>query len=156
MADDLRFEILGRIEAQRKLDQVVRDLRGQPFLDGMREATLLVQTDAQKRAPVDIGRLRASITSEIRQAVSTGNVLGAVGSALGYAAAVELGSKPHWPPIKALEVWARRHGVNAYAVARAISIRGTKAHRFLQGAFEANEAAIVDKLGSVVGRIVSQ
>ena len=55
-------EIKGLEETQRAMEQIVRDLRGEPFLSGMRRATLLVQRSAKQKAPVDTGRLRASIT----------------------------------------------------------------------------------------------
>jgi hypothetical protein len=40
------------------------DLHGEPMLQGMRNATLLVTRDAKRFAPVDTGRLRASITPD--------------------------------------------------------------------------------------------
>lgn len=156
MADDLKVEILGKVEAQRKLEQVVADLRGQEFLDGMRNATLTVQRAARKNAPVDTGRLRASITAEVRNSPTTGAVQGVVGSVVEYAAAVELGSRPHWVPVSALQVWARRHGVNAYALAKAIAKRGTRPREYLQGAFDESQSTIVLNIGDVVSRIVSK
>lgn len=155
-SDGLKVEIRGKVEEQRKLEQVVRDLRGDEFLDAMRTSTLWVQADAKRLAPVDTGRLRASITPEIRNTGLFGTIMGVVGSVLEYAAAVELGSKPHFPPLEALETWAKRHGVSAYSVALAISRRGTKAHEFLQQAFEKNEEKIKDNLDGAVSRIVSK
>lgn len=147
-------DVIGLVETQRKLEQVVADIRGGEFLQGMRDATLMVSRSAKERAPVDTGRLRATLTPEIRREGNT--TLGVVGSNVKYAAAAELGSKPHWPPLKALENWARRHGTTAYVVARAIARHGTKAKKFLQGAFEENKDAIVKRLGDVVGKIVKK
>ena len=45
-SDGLKVEICGKVEEQRKLEQVVRDLRGDEFLDAMRTSTLWVQADA--------------------------------------------------------------------------------------------------------------
>jgi hypothetical protein len=81
-----------------------------------------------------------------------------------YAPAVEFGTKPHFPPPKALEGWVRRKGISAriarhthggqtgkkkkvgttssedtraaFIIARAISKKGTQAHPFLQPAKE--------------------
>lgn len=53
-----------------------------------------------------------------------------------YAAVIEFGSKPHWPPISALEGWADRHGIPAYLVARKIAREGTKPRPYWQPAFE--------------------
>jgi len=148
------IQVRGLIEAQAKLDQVVRDLRGEAMLSAMRESTLLVTRSAKKYAPVDTGRLRASITPEVRR--SGVQILGVVGSNVQYAAAVELGSKPHFPPVAALETWARRKGLNPYLVARAISRRGTKPRRYLQRAFEDNRQRIINKIDGAVGRIVDK
>lgn len=149
-----RIEIDGQIEAQRKIAQVIRDLYGAPLLDAMRQATLGVTRDARKLAPVDVGRLRSSILPEVRRMNNV--ITGVVGSNVQYAAAMELGSRPHWPPIKALEVWAKRHGMNPYLVARAIARRGTAPRRYLQGAFEQNKPRIVRLFGDAVSRIVTQ
>lgn len=149
----LSVEIRGLVETQRKLEQTIADLQGDAFLDGMRRATLLVQRDARRLAPVDTGRLRASITPEIRQRGTT--IQGVVGTNVIYAAAVELGSRPHYPPIAALQTWARRHGMNAFVLQRAIGRRGTKARRYFQQAFEQNRSRIVELLDDAVVRIVS-
>ncbi|MCU0515233.1 MAG: HK97 gp10 family phage protein, partial [Anaerolineae bacterium] len=140
-------EIRGLVEAQQKIAQVVRDLRGEAYLRGMREATLMVTRSAKLRAPVDTGRLRASITPTVQRSGET--VTGVVGTNVKYAAAVELGSRPHYPPIAPLKVWARRKGLNAYAVANAIAKRGTEPRRFLQQAFDENKNAIAAKLSDV-------
>ena len=144
--------VKGHIEARNKLLQVARDLRGDEFVDAMQTATLMVERDAKLLAPVDTGRLRASITGEVR--VEGNSVQGVVGSNVLYAPYMELGTRPHFPPVRALAVWARRHGMNAFLVARAISVRGTKPREFLQRAFEQNRVRIVAMLGDAVGRIV--
>lgn len=146
-------EIRGLQALQQKAAQVVRDLHGQPMLDAMRKAAVLVSTDAKQLVPVDTGRLRSSITPDVRQ--EGFNVLGVVGSNVLYAPYMETGTRPHWPPTSALEVWARRHGVDAFLVARAISKRGTKGHRYLQGAFEKNTDKIKAILGGAVEGIIN-
>lgn len=149
------LSVRGLIDTQRKLNAAAEALYGKPMLDGMRKATLLVERDAKKNAPSDTGALRRSITSEVRvEGLSGRKVQGVVGSNLRYAAAVELGSKPHFPPVGALDAWARRRGMNAFLVARAISRRGTRPRRYLQSAFEANQTEIVRLIGVTVSAIV--
>lgn len=152
MADAVGIEVKGLKETQRKVEQVVRDLHGAPMLNAMRDATLLVQRDARKLAPVDTGRLRASITPQVR--TRGNNLEGVVGSNVKYAPYMELGTRPHFPPLAALEVWAARHHTTAYAVCRAIARRGTKARRFLQNAFLQNRDRIVLRLNRAVKDIV--
>jgi hypothetical protein len=51
-----------------------------------------------------------------------------------YASFVEFGTKPHFPPIEALEDWCAKvlgDAKLAFVVARAISRRGTYAHPFM-------------------------
>jgi HK97 gp10 family phage protein len=146
-------EIRGLIELQQKVDQVVTDLHGRRMLDGMRSAATMVSTDAKRLAPVDTGRLRSSIVPEIRAQGET--VLGVVGSNLLYAPYLETGTKPFWPPPSALQTWARRHGVNAFVVARAISKKGIKPRHYMQNAFDQNQAEIRRIIGGVVGDIIN-
>jgi phage gpG-like protein len=120
----------------------------------MKRATLVVQRDAKINAPVDTGRLRASITPDIR--AFGGEVVGVVGSNVIYAPFQELPVRPHWPPLAALETWARRHGTTAYVVARAIARRGLPGKRFLQRAFEDNREKIKEILEKGVKGIVDE
>jgi len=147
-------EVQGLIETQRKLEQVVADIHGTPIVNAMKDATLLVQRGAKINAPVDTGRLRASITPEIR---TMGNeVQGVVGSNVAYAPFMELGTRPHWPPIAALEVWAQRHGTTAYLVARAIARKGMKAREFLKKAFEDAKDRIYARFDKAVQEVVNK
>ncbi len=150
----ISFEIRGLKETEKRMERIETDLSGDPMLNAMGKATMMVTASAKRFAPVDTGRLRASITPEVRSTPT--EVIGVVGSNVKYAPYVELGTKPHWPPISALEVWARRHGTSAFLVARAIARRGTKAHRFLQQAFEQNQARIVALFEQTVKQIVEK
>jgi HK97 gp10 family phage protein len=151
---DVKLEVKGMKELQKKSEQVVRDLRGEPMLQAMRDATLLVTRGAKINAPVDTGRLRVSITPEVRSEGE--NLIGVVGSNVVYAPYQELGTRPHFPPIAALQVWARRHGMNAFVVARAISVRGTPAKHFLQNAFEDAKPRIIARFDKALKAIVSK
>lgn len=83
-------EFKGLKELQRDIDEAMKDLP--PGLQGaMQKATLVVEREAKIRAPVDTGRLRASIASEVR--AIGGGVQGIVGSVVEYAPYVELGTK---------------------------------------------------------------
>jgi HK97 gp10 family phage protein len=158
----IQVQIHGLEETQAKLKQTGNDLHGSPMEDGMRDATMLVTHDARINAPVDIGRLKASIAPEVR---THGNeVQGVVGSNVKYAPYQELGTgvfvgrKRHWPPGAALEVWAKRHGGGRGAsVAFHIGMRGgLRPKKFLKKAFDQNKDKIVALIGKVVGKIVSK
>ena len=75
---------------QKKMEQIVRDLRGGPALTAMKTATLGVQRRAKLNAPVDTGRLRASIWPSVKQ---SGNIItGVIGSNVEYAPYQEFGT----------------------------------------------------------------
>ena len=60
------IEIRGMKEAQEAIERTLEDATGPPMVTAMRTATMLVQRDAKINAPVDTGRLRASITPSVR------------------------------------------------------------------------------------------
>jgi HK97 gp10 family phage protein len=146
---EIDIEINGLKETQKEMERIVTDLRGEPFLNGMRRATLLVQRSAKIKAPVDTGRLRASITPEVRWQGNT--AVGVVGSNVKYAPFVELGTRPHFVPQKYIGVWASRHGLDNAG----LFVSG-KPQPFLQPAFEENAAKIVQILGDTVATIISE
>lgn len=174
----IKAEVQGLKETQAIMEKMVRDLEGPPIVQAMRDATMLVTRSAKQNAPVDTGRLRASIVPEVR---SVGKeVQGIVGSNVLYAPFMELGTRPHFPPLAPLIRWVhrkrlagtysvktrRRRGGKtrqaqedyqvAYMVALAISRRGLRARRYLQEALEQNEQKIVALIGRTVARIVSR
>lgn len=112
-----------------------------PIRDFLLQSGLTVEGAARMRAPVDTGRLRNSITTELEKTRVV------VGSNLHYAPHVEFGTRPHWPPLAAMQPWARRHGfpagrAGAFLVARAIARRGTKAQPYMRPALEASRPMI--------------
>lgn len=126
MADAIRAEIRGLKELQRKNEQIVRDLRGEPFLHAMRDATLIVQSAAKKNTPVDRGRLRASLMPEIR---TLGRVVyGVVGTNVVYAPKIE----------------------------RPGPVRASGRRPYLKPALTENKDKIIRRLNRAVATIVSQ
>jgi len=88
---EISIEVRGLEETARRMEQAVTDLQGTPIVGAMRESTLLVERYAKLAAPVDTGRLRASITPVVVS--SAGEVKGIVGSNVVYAPYQELGTK---------------------------------------------------------------
>jgi phage gpG-like protein len=156
---EARIELIGGEELKR----LMRDsefVRG-PAQDFIRTAAFEVLAHAQQNAPVNSGRLRNSLTVDFRS--RTGEVAATVGSNLVYAKPVEYGSRPHFPPVAPLELWARRKlGVPArrarsvaFAVARKIARRGTPAQPYLGPALEQSKGAIeaaLARLGADIER----
>jgi hypothetical protein len=163
-AEVLRVELDAREVARlgqqiARAPEVVRE-----ELRGFVETTLAhLQGEVQERTPTTQGTLRKSITSQVTELQGLG-VEGRVGSPLGYATAVELGTKPHMPPVAPLELWAQaKLGVRgkearqaAWAIARKIARVGTEGAFMFRDTFEANQDAIQAGLSRAVERIAQR
>jgi len=160
MPATVSVELKGLVEAQAKMRQVVTDFGGIPAARAMESAAMLVTRAARINAPVDTGRLRASITPEIRSRRES--IDGVIGSNLTYAPYMETGTgvfvgRPrHCPPPAALDLWATRHGFKSgYLVARAICRRGgLRPRRYLERAITENAARITQIFERFVGTTV--
>jgi hypothetical protein len=113
-------EVHGTEEIRKALDRVPSE--GSKKL--LRKMVLFGERRTKQMSPVDTGRLRASIRTDMDA--------GAVPqwaswlSNANYARFVEFGTKPHFPPTHALEGWGKRHGIAPFLVARKIARRGTR------------------------------
>lgn len=138
----LQIQVIG----QEKLQRALRDPRiiSGPLNRFLERASQTVEADAKSNAPVDTGRLRSSISRRIE----LGQQRALVGSKLPYARAVEFGRPPgRWPPMSALQPWARRHGFpagrqGAFLVARKIAFKGIRPRPYLVPALENNRRSI--------------
>lgn len=128
-----------------------------------------IEADAKRGAPVDTGRLRSSITHQVRW--MPGLVEGVVGTNVSYAPYMEFGtgrvgdpavphSGKHWPPAAALDVWARRHGFGpdgGKTVAWIIGRRGgLRPRRFLRNAIDKNQTRIQRNLEAGLNRLLQK
>jgi hypothetical protein len=105
----------------------------------MDEAVLLLQREAADNSPIGaLGNLRNNWFSNV--VPSPAQVVGLMGTPVEYAEAVELGTKPHFPPVEPLADWVRAKldvpekevQSVAFAIARKIAKSGTKAQLFLR------------------------
>jgi hypothetical protein len=119
------------------------DIAREEFMKAMVEADALIEREVKDEMPTATGVSRSSITS-YEVALPEG-MLGVVGSSLPHVAYIELGSKPHFPPIQALEDWVRvKFGYNnekeirqaAFAIGRAISRKGTTGVHMFKKSFD--------------------
>lgn len=129
------------------LDAMDDDVLRTPIRKLLQKSAFEVEKEAKKRAPVDTGLLRSSITTSIDfRPVPT---FASVGTNVHYAPYMEFGTgllaegEPakggrHYPPASALDRWATRHGFpeegGGFLVARAIGRRGgLEPRRYLTG-----------------------
>jgi hypothetical protein len=143
------------IKGFRGFRQALEDPR---LLREMRDSVNRIGAVAERaiklNAPVDTGRLRNSVGMISRLS----GLQATVATNVKYARPVNDGSVPHFPPVAALNPWARRHGIPAFLVARAISRRGTKATKFFtNGVEKAQQFAGVEirDLGRAIVRILA-
>lgn len=62
--------------------------------------------------------------------VEMGRFTGRLYSLAKYALDVEQGTKPHFVPVDEIAPWAKKKGLNPWAVAKSIAKKGTKANPF--------------------------
>ena len=148
------IELEGVEELKAYLEFVRRDLSGQRLKDAWETATDLVAEKVRELAPRDLGYLIASVDIEVIQEAE--EFLGVVFSDEFYAPFQERGTDAYFPNIEALEEWAERHEVSAYAVALAIAARGIIPLRFFQKALVESEDAVVALIGHATGEIIEQ
>ena len=115
------------IAALRNADHVV-DREGKRFLRdmaiyGVKQATI----HTLNAGSVDLGELIGGIHHTLKK--ESGDLTATIrpsDKADKYAIYVEEGTRPHFPPIAALQGWADRHGIPVWAVALKIAREGTE------------------------------
>ena len=138
------------------LQAFARGLRDAPeytdrvLQEAMTEATLLVQREWQENLPRVSGLTARSITSDV--ASTPAGVLGVVSSSQPNALFLELGTRPHMPPVAAIEPWVKAvlgisepKGVKrvAFLVARKIAREGTPAQHPMSRAVQSTEGQVI-------------
>jgi hypothetical protein len=96
----------------------------------------------------DTGHLATTIIVE----ASADKSMVEVGPTAPYGVYVAVGTKPHFPPLDALEDWARRHGFDsAWPICKAISERGLQPRPYLLPAFLEVEPKFMKRLKGILG-----
>ena len=129
-------------------------IAAEEFAGALQEVLLLLERAIKENTPTGVnqgGGLRGATTSALT-GVSAGHAIaGKVFNPLSYALPVELGTRPHWPPIAPIEDWVvaklnvpRDEAPQvAYLIARKISRKGTEgAHMFEQSLSEESDQAL--------------
>lgn len=109
------------------------------------------------------GLAAKSIAAQGPQMLPEG-VVGLVSSSLNYIVPLELGTKPHFPPLQPLVDWVNEVlGIDgaegksvAFRIARKISKKGTKGQFMFKRGFEMNELFVKQRMGEAVSNIVTR
>lgn len=106
-----------------------------------------IETDAKRNCPVDNGRLRGSITTNI-----TGPMSGECGTNVEYAEDVEYGTRPHTIRPKDKQALHWKEG-NTDVFAKEVHHPGTKAKPFFEPAVKKNKDKLDKDLDKLIERI---
>ena len=129
----------------------------------MLEAGLLLEREVKELAPVGVGGaagLRGSIAA-MPPHMDGDTLTGGVGTSAPYAVPVELGTRPHFPPVQPLADWVRaKLGESdpvaarsiAYCIARKIAAHGTEGQHIFQRALDAAQ----ERVGGMFDRAVER
>ena len=133
------------------------------LLGAITEMDALLLREVQEATPTAQGTLRAGMHSE--ESVTEFGVTGITGSSLIYAQPVELGTRPHFPPVEALTDWVRlKLGISderevrsvAFLIARKISRVGTKGAFMFRDAVKRLEPVMEARFVRARDRIVAR
>lgn len=150
----------------RGLDSIQRGFKAAPqrtvrlLLAAMTQATLLVEREVKEHMPRGATGLTAASVSSDAFSTPVG-VLGVVGSSQPSAVFVELGTKPHMPPVAALIPWvqavlgvdAKRAPSVAFLIARKIASKGTKAQKPFEKALVATQPQVMGMFETAADQI---
>lgn len=159
---DISIDIEG-FQSFKAVWQKAPELTHRELLAATYEAEALLEREIKERTPTGATSiLRGSIAAQ-EPLVLGDQVLGEVGTSISYAVPVEMGTKPHFPPVEALKDWVRAKlnvedaavdGV-ALSIARAIAVRGTLAVGMFNTGFAHNQEQIKSMYRRAHQRIVA-
>ena len=150
---------IGALDALRRGFDQAPEVTRRELLTAMTQGTLLVEREVKDGMPRVTGMTAASVASD---AFTTPvGVIGTVGSSQPSASFLELGTKPHMPPVEALVPWVKavlgvepkRARSVAYLVARKIARKGTKAQKPFDKAIAATEGQVLRMFEDAAGRV---
>lgn len=104
----------------------------------------------KEEAPVFRGKLRESVKARLHR----GELFVEVGAP--YASFVNFGTRPHFPPVRAITPWAQAHGIEPWALAVHISRHGTKANPFIDRAFKRLITDLRPQASDLAGRLTTK
>lgn len=126
------------------------------------EADLLLEREVSERAPVGAGGASGFKGSIYHlEEIGDSKAIGLVSTSVAYAVPVEIGTRPHFPPIEPLIDWVKaKFGISgekeargaAFAVARKIAARGTKEQRPFGLTFQ----AMSDQVNAIFDRAAAR
>jgi hypothetical protein len=148
MSDSFKVEIQGLKELLELEDKIVASKR-KKVANAIYRRALDIRTGYMDKLrdmkAINTGLARSSCIAEMTE----DKLAAEIGPTAPYAKYIETGTQPHWPPLEALEDWARKHGIPAFIVARKIAERGIFARPALAPAHDAIVPYLEDDLAKI-------
>lgn len=146
----ITMKIAGKfLEAIKGHDKVIRELQH----EAVKEASTVVWNQTTQNAPFgSSGQLRKGIRREVFPTKAT------ITPSSEYAVAVHGGTAPHAVSKSALIQggslyrWAKKRGMNVYAVANSIKKKGTKANPFMANSIKETASEVQDIFKRILGK----
>lgn len=132
------------VEVELDLHEAFEDLPDFIIRDVTEQIGLFYMDQLIEEAPRDTGYLGGSFFYN-----QVDDLTGVIGSPVKYARYVWKGTQPHYPPFDAIEEWARRKGIPAFPVWRAIGARGTQPNDYV-GRAKATTNSNADSIMKIV------
>jgi len=153
-----------KVTGQQKIKANVAYLR-KAYPEALNAANQETAEEIRDNARNNIKQLDAFDTGELYNSIeihtSPQRLSVSVGSTAKYAPFIEFGTSPHFPPLEPIRAWCQRKGIPeeaAFAIARAISIRGTPERPFLYPAYLVGARNHIDRIRknvmTALGRIL--
>jgi len=124
---------------------------GEELQKATMEAGLKIQSLEMKNSPHDTGNLARGIHLDYQPIQVT------IAPQANYASYPEFGTQPHYVSPQQLMGWARRHGLNPYAVSKSIQKHGTKAQYYVRNTVgqigEEVSEIFTNCLGNIIKRL---
>lgn len=148
----IKIDVIGEKEIVQALQKMsvekTRRIKGEVHASGI---------DVQREAKMRLKEQKAWDTGHLADSViverSPDGMIAEVGPTAAYGVYVEEGTRPHFPPLDALEGWAKRHGFDsAWPICKVISERGLPARPFLFPAWLAVKDKFFKKLREILAR----
>lgn len=150
MSTPIKIKIEGLDKLRAAFQQSPSTIRDQ-IQKALNTSVILVERNAKLEAPVGVtGHLK----SRMRHSVAP--FRGTVEPTVKYAFGVHEGTKPHWVAIDSLEKWAKRKGINPYALQKSIAKKGTKANPFMERAAKKSESKVQITFQTAINNITKQ
>jgi hypothetical protein len=145
------------------------EIMGEEMHRAVAECDQLLAGELKQQLPKGAGGLSggAGLVGSVftEEEVLANNVIGMVASPLPYAEYVEIGTRPHFPPLQPLEDWVQaKLGITdeserrsvAFLIARKISVKGTQGDGTWGRVAEAQTPEVLRKLADGVDRVLDR